>query len=198
MFESKIANILILFYSVLMAMNTYVFLYQRTVRKVYMSYPKSKEFINMLYPSSYLVIFYISQLRYILLVVTLFYSWSLALLAAVVGWILGTWWPSRSDYKDILIMKSHLYKIKDVYNRAVVEQQLNEIIDKYYSEIPKQEYQNSTIFKIFQIFWKSVFIFIPVYLGSIIGGSKNVIFPIIISAIGAIILSFRKVKNKSE
>jgi hypothetical protein len=97
MFDSLIANILIAFYVLLIAMNTYVFLYQRTVRKVYMTYPNNKELINKLYPTSYIKMLYISYLRYILLIIAFFYSWSLTLASAILGWILSTWWPARSD-----------------------------------------------------------------------------------------------------
>lgn len=133
MFDSLIANILITFYVLLIVMNTYVFLYQRTVRKVYMTYPNHKELINKLYPTSYITMLAISYLRYILLIIAFFYSWSLALASAILGWILSTWWPARSDYKNILIMKSQIHKVGNLYNRAMIDMELDEILNKHYN-----------------------------------------------------------------
>ena len=102
----KMEFILLGIYLLLECLNTYCFLFQRTVRKI-RQFAFGTQIIaiqNKFFPDWYFYMFYISQLKYIPLIWVCFLNWKYGLLAFAGMWLLKLILPIN-DYGNIQKIK---------------------------------------------------------------------------------------------
>ena len=105
----KTEYILLIFYSLFSIMNIYVFIFQRTIRKISMYYNLREVDSIFLYPKALLLMYNISKIRYLILIVMFYFSWWLARLSGVIKFLIQISVPV-SDYNNIQIVKKLLSK----------------------------------------------------------------------------------------
>lgn len=105
----KTEYILLIFYSLFSIMNIYVFIFQRTIRKISMYYNLRKVDSIFLYPKALLLMYNISKIRYLILIVMFYFSWWLAILSGIIKFLIQISIPV-SDYNNIQIVKKLLSK----------------------------------------------------------------------------------------
>ena len=108
-------------YFSLRTLNTYCFLFQRTVRKIRMFASDMGKTVQdvELYPEWYFYLYYSSFLRYVFLVWLFFIDYKVAIGFIVLFFLVDMWWPTN-DYKVIQIIKNNIMKrsIIDFNNRT--------------------------------------------------------------------------------
>lgn len=105
----KTEYILLIFYSLFSIMNIYVFIFQRTIRKISMYYNLREVDSIFLYPKALLLMYNISKIRYLILIVMFYFSWWLAILSGIIKFLIQISIPV-SDYNNIQIVKKLLSK----------------------------------------------------------------------------------------
>lgn len=105
----KTEYILLIFYSLFSIMNIYVFIFQRTIRKISMYYNLREVDSIFLYPKALLLMYNISKIRYLILIVMFYFSWWLAILSGILKFLIQISIPV-SDYNNIQIVKKLLSK----------------------------------------------------------------------------------------
>ena len=105
----KTEYILLIFYSLFSIMNIYVFIFQRTIRKISMYYNLREVDSIFLYPKALLLMYSISKIRYLILIVMFYFSWWLAILSGILKFLIQISIPV-SDYNNIQIVKKLLSK----------------------------------------------------------------------------------------
>ena len=105
----KTEYILLIFYSLFSIMNIYVFIFQRTIRKISMYYNLREVDSNFLYPKALLLMYNISKIRYLILIVMFYFSWWLAILSGIIKFLIQISIPV-SDNNNIQIVKKLLSK----------------------------------------------------------------------------------------
>lgn len=98
-------------YVILKSVNTYCFLFQRTVRKIRMFAADNGSIINeiKLYPNWYFYLYYLSFIRWIFFVWALFLDYKIAVAFLILFFFINMWWPTN-DYRVIQIIKKNLIK----------------------------------------------------------------------------------------
>ena len=116
----KTEYILLIFYSLFSIMNIYVFIFQRTIRKISMYYNLREVDSIFLYPKALLLMYNISKIRYLILIVMFYFSWWLAILSGILKFLIQISIPV-SDYNNIQIVKKLLSKKdKDPYTENLM------------------------------------------------------------------------------
>ena len=105
----KTVYILLIYYSLFSIMNIYVFIFQRTIRKISMYYNLREVDSIFLYPKALLLMYNISKIRYLILIVMFYFSWWLAILSGILKFLIQISIPV-SDYNNIQIVKKLLSK----------------------------------------------------------------------------------------
>lgn len=105
----KTEYILLIFYSLFSIMNIYVFIFQRTIRKISMYYNLREVDSIFLYPKALMLMYNISKIRYLILIVMFYFSWWLAILSGIIKFLIQISIPV-SDYNNIQIVKKLLSK----------------------------------------------------------------------------------------
>lgn len=102
---------LIIIFGIFGTLNTYCFLFQRTVRKIrkFGFGSQMKDIEKLLYPKNYFILYYISFMRFIPLIWLTIIDWKLAILVIVVYYVIQMFIPVN-DYRHIQKIKSHYKK----------------------------------------------------------------------------------------
>lgn len=104
-------------YILLWAFYAKVFFYQRTVRKFDMTYNCNLRSLGwMVYPKSYIALYYISLLRFVALVWLFFVNWGVALGVLLFGVFAISIWPEQNDAKNFKKIQKCLSKIDEMTN----------------------------------------------------------------------------------
>ena len=102
---------LVCMFFVFLLMNLKIFFYQRTVRKISIKYNISQNFLIILYPKSYLVIYKISKFRWLFLIVIFIFNWIVGICCLVLIWLLPIILPEQDDYSNLKKFLNVLVKI---------------------------------------------------------------------------------------
>jgi len=115
---------------VLLLMNIKVFLYQRTVKKISIKYNIPQKSLVVLYPESYLKMYSVSKIRWVLLVAIFIINWIAGLFCLFSEWLLPIIVPSQNDYKN-LKRSLHVLAEKDIRDfdklRMVIGRELSKL-----------------------------------------------------------------------
>lgn len=97
-----IAWILISVFVILYAINLKVFFFQRTIHKISIKYGwNKKKLVMLLLPKSYTIMYWISLIRWVVVIALFYYNWIAAIICVVGGYILSIILPEQDDYKNI-------------------------------------------------------------------------------------------------
>jgi len=121
--------ILSVIFTILMLINLRVFLYQRTVRKISMKTGIKQEFLLDLYPKSYITQYRVSKIRWLILIVLIFFNWVYALVLLLVSPVLYIIVPEQDDIKNMKMMLVELEKYTDKESN-VLRNKIGEILNE--------------------------------------------------------------------
>lgn len=97
---------------VLLWMNLKVFFYQRTLRKVHLAKDISMNQLSYAYPESYLVIYWLSGLRWVVLIAMFFVNWIVAIICLIANFVLPLILPEQDDYSNLMRARNRILKSK--------------------------------------------------------------------------------------
>ena len=131
--------ILSIIFAVLFLMNIKVFFFQRTIRKIHLKTGVPQRELNAAYPASYITMYRISILRFVVIAALFFVNWKVALIIVVVNFLLPAILPEQDDYKNIQIArktisdKINYSKNADIDRLVEIDSILNSISENNFS-----------------------------------------------------------------
>ena len=142
-------------YILLGMLNVYLFLIQRTARdisKIILNFKNRTNDVNSFLPSEFIILYYLSLLRYILLVWLVFTRWEIAVGGALLIQFFKLVLPVN-DYQNIQIIKKYLSKkihidiisFMNYYDVIEIEEKLGDqksIWKVYLKEKIKNDFEN--------------------------------------------------------
>ena len=126
--------ILSIVFVILLVMNLKVFFFQRTLRKVHLKTGIPMSALSAAYPTSYMLMVYLSFLRWGIIIVLFFLNWIVAIGCLILNFLLPIILPEQDDYKNILTAREILRHKK--YNSTLEDELMS--IDFELEEIQRQ------------------------------------------------------------
>ncbi len=129
--EESLVYILLSGYLILGLTNLRCFLFQRTTRKIrHFAFGIDSQYLSIerfLQPPWYIILLWISKIRYILIIWAAFLDWKYSLAMFIVLSLLKLFYPTN-DYKAVQIIKKHVKKNRSKTDEKNIYDELYPII----------------------------------------------------------------------
>ena len=127
--EVIILILLIISWITLFSLNNRTFFFQRTVHKIHLKTGIPTERLGALYPFSYIWTYYLSHLRWVVLIALFFYNWIVGIVCVVAEYFIPIILPEEDDYENMKKMRKEIKKKGEPY-LSLFDPMLKDFMDK--------------------------------------------------------------------